>query len=154
MFKKIMTIVAFILTCAIYPQNADNLINNLTIKQTNMSNAAILHEANEFVKKGKYENFLAYCTEDTRWVFIGDRILSGKMEVRNYMKEFYWEPPVFTVDTTVEKDNFVIVTGQITLKSKDGADTHYDYCDVWKFENGKMAGVKAYVIEKKDNLSF
>lgn len=70
------------------------------------------------------------------------------------MKEFYWEPPVFTVDTTVEKDNFVIVTGQITLKSKDGADTYYDYCDVWKFENGKMAGVKAYVIEKKHNLSF
>jgi len=77
------------LTCAIYPQNADNLINNLTIKQTNMSNGAILHEANEFVKKGKYENFLAYCTEDTTWVFIGDRILSGKMEVRNYMKEYY-----------------------------------------------------------------
>ena len=76
------------------------------------------------------------------------------MEVRNYMKEFYWKPSVFTVDTTVEKDNFVIVTGQITLKSKDGADTHYDYCDVWKFENGKMAGVKAYVIEKKHNLSF
>lgn len=70
------------------------------------------------------------------------------------MKEFYWEPPVFTVDTTVEKDNFVIVTGQITLKSKDGADTHYDYCDVWKFENGKMAGVKAYVIEKKITLAF
>ena len=70
------------------------------------------------------------------------------------MKEFYWKPPVFTVDTTVEKDNFVIVTGQITLKNKDGADTHYDYCDVWKFENGKMAGVKAYVIEKKITLAF
>ena len=149
MCKKILSIALVMMTCSFYPQKINNQIDNQIKKQTKMSNAAILHEANEFVKKGKYENFLAYCTEDTRWVFVGEQILTGKEEVRQYMKEFYWEPPVFTVDTTVEEGNFVIVTGQITLKDKEGNYNQYDYCDVWQFENGKMAGVKAYVIEKK-----
>ena len=114
-----------------------------------MSNAALLHEANEFVKKGDHENFLTYCTEDTRWVFIGERILSGKEEVREYMKEFYREPPVFNIDMTIEDGNSVVVTGEITLKDTNGTARHYDYCDVWRFENGEIAALKAYVIEKK-----
>ncbi|GEN76282.1 nuclear transport factor 2 family protein [Chryseobacterium hagamense] len=124
-------------------------MNNQTKNEAEMSNAALLHEANEFVKKGDYEKFLAYCTEDTRWVFIGERILSGKEAVREYMKEFYLEPPVFSVDMTVEEGNSVAVTGEITLKDKSGTGHHYDYCDVWRFENGKIAALKAYVIEKK-----
>lgn len=114
-----------------------------------MKNATILHQANEFVKKGNYESFLAYCTQDTKWVFVGERILEGKDKVRAYMKEFYLEPPVFTVEKTIEEGNDVTVTGEITLKDANGKYTHYDYCDVWRFENGKIAGVKAFVIEKK-----
>jgi len=124
-------------------------MKNQTNSQEKMSKAALLHQANEFVKKGDYESFLAYCTQDTQWVFIGDRILSGKEEVRDYMKEFYREPPVFSVDTTVEDGDFVAVTGEITLKDRSGVDHHYDYCDVWRFENGKIAALKAYVIEKR-----
>ncbi|RZJ91113.1 MAG: nuclear transport factor 2 family protein [Chryseobacterium sp.] len=114
-----------------------------------MSNATILHKVNELVKKGNYEGFLAYCTENTKWVFIGERILEGKEQVRAYMKEVYWEPPVFTVETTIEAGNFVTVTGEIRLKTKAGSYSHYDYCDVWQFENGKIAALKAFVIEKK-----
>lgn len=124
-------------------------MNNQTKNQSKMSHAALLHEANEFVKKGKHEDFLAYCTEDTRWVFIGERILSGKEEVRDYMKEFYREPPVFSVDTTVEDGRFLAVTGEITLKDQNGVACHYDYCDVWQFEDGKIVALKAYVVEKK-----
>lgn len=124
-------------------------MKNQTNSQEKMSKAALLHEANEFVKKGDYESFLAYCTQDTQWVLIGDRILSGKEEVRDYMKEFYREPPVFSVDTTVEDGDFVAVTGEITLKDESGVNHHYDYCDVWRFENGKIAALKAYVIEKR-----
>lgn len=118
-----------------------------------MSKTARLHEANEWVKKGDYERFLTYCTEDTEWVFIGDQVLSGKQAVREYMKEVYLEPPVFTVDTTIEEGNFVTVTGEIRLKGKDGNYSHYDYCDVWQFENDKMAALKAYVIEKRQGIT-
>jgi len=118
-------------------------------KQTKMKNAQILHKANEFVKKGNYESFLVYCTQDTKWVFVGERILEGKDKVREYMKEFYLEPPVFTVEKTIEDGSYVTVTGEITLKAANGTYNHYDYCDVWRFENGKIAELKAFVIEKK-----
>ena len=118
-------------------------------KQTKMKNATILHQANEFVKKGDYESFLVYCTQDTKWVFVGERILEGRDKVRGYMKELYLEPPVFTVEKTIEEGNYVTVTGEITLKAANGTYNHYDYCDVWRFENGKIAELKAFVIEKK-----
>jgi len=113
-----------------------------------MNNTSILHRANEFVSKGEYENFLAYCCTDTKWVFIGERILSGKDEVRLYMEEFYLEPPVFNVDWTVEEGDFVTVTGEIRLKNKDDKYEHFDYCDVWRFTDGKIAELKAFVIPK------
>lgn len=118
-------------------------------KLTKMKNATILHKANEFVKEGDYESFLAYCTQDTKWVFVGERILEGKDKVRTYMKEFYLEPPVFTVENTIEDGRFVTVTGEITLKAANGTYNRYDYCDLWRFENGKIAELKAFVIEKK-----
>ncbi|RZK18894.1 MAG: nuclear transport factor 2 family protein [Pedobacter sp.] len=114
-----------------------------------MKNAEILHQANEFVKKGNYESFLAHCIPDTKWVFVGERILNGKDQVREYMKEFYLEPPVFTVEKTIEEGSYVTVTGVITLKDAKGIYTSYDYCDIWRFEKGKIAAVKAFVIEKK-----
>ncbi len=113
-----------------------------------MKNAEILHKANEFVKNGNNEGFLAYCTQNTKWVFIGERTLDGKNEVREYMKEFYVEPPVFTVETTIEDGEYVTVTGEITLKAANGIYTKYDYCDVWRFEKGKIAELKAFVIQK------
>lgn len=145
MFKIASTIAVVMITTVIYSQKTNHQLNT-GIK---MNNASILQEANEFVKKGQYENFLAYCTEDTKWIFVGGRTLMGKGELREYIKEVYWEPPVFTVETTIEEGNFVTVTGEITLRAKSGESHHYDYCDVWRFENGKLAALKAYVIEKK-----
>lgn len=117
-----------------------------------MTHTTILHKANEFVKNGDYESFLAYCTPNTKWVFVGERILNGKGEVRAYMKEFYCEPPVFSVEKAIEEGNFVMVTGEIRLKNKDGKYEHFDYCDIWRFEEGKIAELKAFVIGKKPSL--
>ena len=129
--------------------NIDAQVKNNHLKQQkNMNNTTILHTANEYVSKGDYESFLAYCTSDTKWVFIGERILNGKEEVRAYMKEFYMEPPVFSVEKAIEDGDFVMVTGEIRLKNKAGKYEHFDYCDIWRFEDGKIAELKAFVIEK------
>ncbi|MGS2762975.1 nuclear transport factor 2 family protein [Sinomicrobium sp. M5D2P9] len=47
-----------------------------------MENKEILAKANKAVTAGDYEGFLAFCTEDTRWTFVGDIILEGKEAVR------------------------------------------------------------------------
>ena len=145
MFRIFSIISAFMLTSIVHAQTTNYQFK----KEKKMSNKNVLLEANKAVLKGDYEAYLAYCTEDTEWVFVGDRTLLGKDKVREYMKEVYIAPPVFTEELIMEEGDLVTVTGEISLKNKTGVYQHYMYCDVWRFRDGKMAGVKAYVIEKK-----
>lgn len=114
-----------------------------------MENKEVLIAANKAVTNGNYEEFLSFCSEDTRWTFVGDISLNGKEAVRQWMKENYIEPPVFNVDHFITENDFVTAIGKITISDAQGQKTAYEYCDVWRFRDGKMAELKAYVIEVK-----
>jgi len=114
-----------------------------------LTNKATLEMANALISQGDYEGFLSFCTDDTKWTFVGDRILQGKEAVRHYMAEVYVEPPKFMVETFIAEGEFVTAIGKISLKDKDGNTSDYSYCDVWRFHNGKMAELKAFVLENK-----
>jgi ketosteroid isomerase-like protein len=112
-----------------------------------MNNKTILEKSNAAISEGDHETFLTYCTEDTKWTFVGDRELSGKDEIRQYMSETYKTPPKFDVENMIGEGDFVTAVGRISLfNEEDNQWIQYDYCDVWKFENGKMAELKAFVI--------
>ncbi len=111
-----------------------------------MTNKEILTLANRAVDNANHKDFLDHCTEDTVWHFVGDVTLRGKQAVLKYMDETYLEPPVNNVTNLLADGDFVIATGTITLKDKDGRTTTSEYCDVWRFENGKMAELHAYVV--------
>jgi uncharacterized protein len=114
-----------------------------------LSNKEILIKANSYVTAGDNESFLTYCTDDATWEFIGDQTLVGKSAVRAYMAATYIEPPKFDVEHIVAEADLVTVIGKISLKDANGQLTDYNYCDVWRFRDGKMAGLKAFVIEVK-----
>ncbi|WP_027385190.1 nuclear transport factor 2 family protein [Chryseobacterium gregarium] len=113
-----------------------------------MDNKTVLETANAAVSEGDHETFLSYCTDDTKWVFVGDRTLSGKQEIRRYMAEAYKKPPKFDIEYTIAEGNYVTAVGSISILSDDDQWKAYDYCDVWRFKDGKMAELKAFVIEK------
>ena len=46
------------------------------------TNKAILEKANAAIARGDFEGFLQFCTDDTVWIFIGERTLVGKAAVR------------------------------------------------------------------------
>lgn len=112
-----------------------------------MNNKAILEKANAAIAEGDNEGFLSHCTEDTEWVFVGERILKGKEAVRQYMATTYSEPPKFMVENLIAEGDFVTAIGKISLKDENGVITNYSYCDVWRFSDGKMAELKAFVIK-------
>jgi ketosteroid isomerase-like protein len=114
------------------------------------NNKMLLMKANEAVAKGDYEAFLQYCTEDTEWTFVGDKVLNGKEEVRRWMLTEYTEPPTFDVTNLIAENEHVTVLGHISLINKKGTSVLYRYCDVWKFREGKMAQLTAFVIEPKN----
>jgi uncharacterized protein (TIGR02246 family) len=117
----------------------------------NLSNKETLLRANAAVGKGDNEGFLAFCTDDTQWVFVGDQTLQGKEAVRQYMAKAYPEPPRFMVENLIAEDDFVIAVGKIRMKNEEGKMTDYSYCDVWRFRDGKMAELKAFVIDAGGN---
>ena len=114
-----------------------------------LSNKDILEKANALVTNGDNEGFLAFCTEDVVWEFVGDQTLSGKQAVREYMKSTYVEPPKFDVERILADDDYVTAIGKISLNDETGKLINYEYCDVWRFRDGKMAQLKAFVVEVK-----
>lgn len=120
----------------------------------NLDNKATLEKANAAITEGDNEGFLSFCTDDTEWTFIGDKTLRGKEAVRQYMVTAYQEPPKFRVEELIAEGEFVTALGQISMKDENGKTVDYSYCDVWRFRDGKMAELKAFVIETDSaNLS-
>ncbi|RNI27301.1 nuclear transport factor 2 family protein [Rufibacter immobilis] len=111
------------------------------------TNIEILEKANAAITEGNYEGFLAYCTDDTEWTFVGDITLKGKEAVRKWMASAYLEPPTFMVEKLISGGDFVTALGKISLKDESGKVADYSYCDVWRFSDGKMAELKAFVIK-------
>ncbi|HSU50861.1 MAG TPA: nuclear transport factor 2 family protein [Segetibacter sp.] len=111
------------------------------------NNKAVLEKANAAIMRGDNEGYLSHCTEDTNWEFVGDRMLQGKEAVRQWMATTYVEPPKFSVENLIAEGDFVTAIGKISMKDENGETASYSYCDVWRFRDGKMAGVKAFVIK-------
>lgn len=112
----------------------------------NLNNTEILEKANLAITQGNNEEFLSYCTDDTVWTFVGDQTITGKEAVRQYLAGAYPEPPEFMVENFIAEGEFVTATGRISLKDQEGKMVNYSYCDVWKFRDGKMHELKAFVI--------
>jgi ketosteroid isomerase-like protein len=110
------------------------------------TNKSILEMANAAIAQGDNEGFLAFCTDDTEWKYVGDKTLQGKDAVRRYL-EAAEEPPKFTVTDLIAEGDFVTAIGGITTKDEDGKIVHQSYCDVWRFRDGKMAELRAFVIK-------
>jgi ketosteroid isomerase-like protein len=111
-----------------------------------MTNKEILKKANQAFSEGNYEEFLTYCTEDTKWTYVGDRTLEGKDQVRAYLATAY-EESIFEIERYIEDGENLVAMGWVKLKGEDGQIVHYLVCDVWKFRAGKMAELKAFVIK-------
>lgn len=111
------------------------------------SNKEILLKGNAAIDEGNYEGFLALCTDDTEWTFVGDKTLKGIEAVRQWMAAEYIEPPKNKVTSLIAEGDFLSAIGELSMKDKDGKWVHYEYCDVWRFRDGKLAELRAFVIQ-------
>ncbi|WDF70725.1 nuclear transport factor 2 family protein [Sphingobacterium oryzagri] len=108
-----------------------------------------LLQANAAVAQGAIEAFLSYCTADTVWTFVGEQKLVGKDAVRAYMQQAYKVPPQIEVDELIAEGDWLTAIGTIRLTDEDGKMESFAYCDVWRFEDGMMHELNAFVIAKK-----
>jgi len=118
-----------------------------------VTNKALLKTANDLLEKGDIDGFLSFCTDDTEWVFIGENSLKGKDAVKQYLEEAYTKTTKFKIEQMIEEGDFVVQVGEISFENKNGEVESYLASDIWRFENGKMAELKAFVLKnEKYNL--
>ena len=111
------------------------------------SNKAILEKANAAIVERDFEGFLSFCTDDTAWTFVGEQTLEGKQAVREWMATAYRDgPPSFKVDRMIAEGDVVAAIGEITLKDERGMEARHSYCDVWRFRDGRLAELQAFVV--------
>lgn len=112
-------------------------------------NKAVLESANAAITAGDTEGFLAHCTEDIVWTAVGEMTLNGKDAVREWMADAYATPPKFSVTRLIGEDDYVTALGEIISRDDNGRPVPNLYCDVWRFRDGRMAELKAFVIPTK-----
>jgi uncharacterized protein len=113
-------------------------------------NKATLERANAAIRAGDHEGFLSHCQEDLVWTTVGQDSLRGKSAVREWMRRNYIDTPQFTVAELIAEGDLVAALGTIQTEV-DGVSTTQSYCDVWRFHQGKMAELRAFVVpESKD----
>lgn len=115
------------------------------------NNKSVLEQANAAVLRGDHEGFLAFCTDDTLWTFVGDRVLRGKDDVRRWMAEAYSQgPPELTAEHLMAQGEYLTAVGVVTTRGEEGKKERFAYCDVWRLRDGKLAELRAFVIKEKD----
>lgn len=109
-------------------------------------NKATLEKANAAIRSGDNEGFLSFCSEGIEWTTVGEGTLKGKEAVRQWMATTYVEPPKFTVVNLIAEGDFLVAMGEIAVKDKEGRVSNHSYCDVWRFRDGKMFELRAFVV--------
>jgi uncharacterized protein (TIGR02246 family) len=110
------------------------------------SNKAVLQAANAAIVAGDHETFLTHCADDIEWSTVGGDTLHGKEAVRQWMAKEYTTPPTFSVRTLLADGDHVVALGDITATGPSGKPVPHAYCDVWRFRDGKMVELRAFVI--------
>ncbi|MDQ3255902.1 MAG: nuclear transport factor 2 family protein [Acidobacteriota bacterium] len=113
-------------------------------------NKEIVEKVNAALAEGSNESFLSFCAEDVSWTMVGDKTVKGKDAIRQWMASMASESselPKFTIDHVIAEGDFVTAHGDMTMKDKDGKTAPYSFCDIYRFRDGKIIDLRAFVIK-------
>jgi ketosteroid isomerase-like protein len=110
------------------------------------SHKRTIEEANDAFAKNDIDAFLALCADDIVWTMVGDKTVTGKEAIRQWMASMPSEAPIFTVDQIIGDGDFVTAFGTMTMADQEGKPTPYDYCDVYRFRGDQIAEMRSFVM--------
>ena len=107
----------------------------------------IVEQANDAFTRNDTEGFLSLCAENVEWTMVGDTTVTGKSAIREWMKSMDPGVPAIAVEQIVSDGDFAVTWGKLKMKDKDGRQAPFAYCDVYRFEGGRIAALKAFVMK-------
>lgn len=110
-------------------------------------NKEVVEKVNASFAEGSMEGFLSFCADDVVWTIVGEKTVTGKDAIRQWMASMGIEPPKFTVANVIADGDFVTAYGDMTMKDKTGTTAPYSYCDIYRFRDGKIVELNSFVIK-------
>ena len=113
-----------------------------------ITNKQIVEKVNAGFGANDPEVFLENSKNDVRWTMAGEETRTGVDTIRDWMKSMgEMEPPKFTVSNLIGERDIVVANGDMTMKNKEGQTESYAFCDVYRFEGGKIGELTSYVVK-------
>jgi ketosteroid isomerase-like protein len=111
------------------------------------TNKAIIDRVNAAFASSNMEAFYALCDDDLVWTMVGDRSVRGKAAIREWMNTMDPGTPAFTVDEMIAEGDSVAAHGKMTMKDKDGAVGHFQFCDIYRLRQGRVVELTSFVVK-------
>lgn len=110
-------------------------------------NKEVFKKADAAFAEGSIEGFLSFCVDDVVWTIIGEKTVKGKDAIRQWLASIDMEPPKFTVENVIAEGDLLTAHGNMTMKDKEGKIVPYAYCDIYRFQDGKIVELTSFVIK-------
>lgn len=108
----------------------------------------IIREVDAAFSENNIEVFFAHCAENIEWEMCGESPKKGLQAIKDWMASMPsgGEPKINGHEMIAEGDK-VAAYGKMTMKNEKGEIDHYDYCDIYRFENDKIVNLKSFGIK-------
>jgi ketosteroid isomerase-like protein len=114
-----------------------------------MSNKKVIEIYMDGFSKGDHSLILSCLTDDVIWEMPG---LFHKVGKEAFDKEIendaFVGKPTIVLIRMVEEGNIIVAEGSVTCKMKSGGLLDAMFCDIFRFENGKIKQLTGYLMQK------
>lgn len=110
-------------------------------------NTDVLQQPNAAVTAGDHAGFLAHCTDDAAWRFVGGRTCVGKRVACDFMAATCMRTPDVEVDRVITEGDTVVAIGTITFTDADCRGTRSNDCDIRHLRDDTLSAPQALVAE-------
>jgi ketosteroid isomerase-like protein len=109
-------------------------------------NFELSKKISEEFAKGNIKFSEAYLAEDIKWNILGNDTTTGKEQVLELSKMAQLQSfPIIKIKNIVKEGNYVVIESTGEAKTKKGKPYNQAYCDVYRFENGKLQEITTYL---------
>lgn len=105
-----------------------------------------IKQISEEFAKGNLDFSAIYLADDIKWNILGNSPIIGKEQVLEVSKMLQLESfPIITIKNIVAEGDYVVVESTGEAKTKKGKPYNQTYCDVFRFNEGKIQEITTYL---------
>ncbi len=107
-----------------------------------------IKKISEEFSKGNFPATYNHFADDIEWKIIGDKIISGKENTIAFCTKMITEMDSSTLNNinVIAENNYVAIEGNCNFTNEQGKAAAVEYCDVFRFEEGKIKTITSYLV--------